>query len=256
MTTLIDLTRYVATVNVPGYLPVSDEVYRFETPEDAWAFLANERDESLTDDGEELTHMWLRHLSGDAEYARPTIVDLGTCVMVDSGTLCGTVIGPTRNHPYGDRSHDLGLAYTVTEDNELLELADHAVRGYCETMLWCGAFDAETGEQLSEAHLDYAPVALSDFSADAQTEIESDVYSFIASNEDDFREFLLRTDEGLESNAASKFGHDFYLTRNGHGAGFWDRGLGDLGDRLTAMSKPYGDMSAYITDGEPIEVQS
>jgi hypothetical protein len=28
-------------------------------------------------------------------------------------------------------------------------------------------------------------------------------------------------------------GIDYYLTRNGHGAGFWDRGLGDLGDRLS-----------------------
>ena len=26
-----------------------------------------------------------------------------------------------------------------------------------------------------------------------------------------------------------KAGHDFWLTRNGHGAGFWDRGLGEVG---------------------------
>jgi hypothetical protein len=25
-------------------------------------------------------------------------------------------------------------------------------------------------------------------------------------------------------------GHDFWLTRNRHGAGFWDRGYGKLGD--------------------------
>ena len=35
-------------------------------------------------------------------------------------------------------------------------------------------------------------------------------------------------------------GHDFCLTRNRHGAGFWDRGLGELGDRLTAASQAYG----------------
>ena len=28
-------------------------------------------------------------------------------------------------------------------------------------------------------------------------------------------------------------GHDLWLTRNGHGCGFWDRGLGDVGLRLT-----------------------
>ena len=30
-------------------------------------------------------------------------------------------------------------------------------------------------------------------------------------------------------------GVDFYLTRNGHGVGFWDRGLGVIGDELTAI---------------------
>lgn len=40
-------------------------------------------------------------------------------------------------------------------------------------------------------------------------------------------------------------GHDFWLTRNGHGAGFWDRGYGELGEQLTAASRPYGDAYCY-----------
>jgi hypothetical protein len=43
-------------------------------------------------------------------------------------------------------------------------------------------------------------------------------------------------------------GHDFWLTRNRHGAGFWDRGLGELGDRLTEASHPYGE--AYLMPGD------
>lgn len=35
-------------------------------------------------------------------------------------------------------------------------------------------------------------------------------------------------------------GHDFWLTRCGHGCGYWDRGLGELGDRLTEAAKGYG----------------
>jgi len=38
---------------------------------------------------------------------------------------------------------------------------------------------------------------------------------------------------------------DFWLTRNGHGAGFWDRGLGDLGKRLSTAAK-YGSLSVYV----------
>ncbi len=40
-------------------------------------------------------------------------------------------------------------------------------------------------------------------------------------------------------------GHDFWLTRNGHGAGFWDRGRKD-GDALTKIAKSYGDAFVSI----------
>ena len=32
-------------------------------------------------------------------------------------------------------------------------------------------------------------------------------------------------------------GHDLYLTIAGHGVGFWDRGLGDLGDKLSEVCR-------------------
>lgn len=35
-------------------------------------------------------------------------------------------------------------------------------------------------------------------------------------------------------------GHDFWLTRNGHGAGFWDGDWPEHGDALTQASKVYG----------------
>lgn len=48
-------------------------------------------------------------------------------------------------------------------------------------------------------------------------------------------------------------GVDFWLTRNGHGAGFWDRGLGDLrtdtvGGRLSRDAKSMGLCDAYLGD--------
>jgi hypothetical protein len=41
--------------------------------------------------------------------------------------------------------------------------------------------------------------------------------------------------------APAQIGHDFWLTRNRHGAGFWDRGLGERGQYLTDASHPYGE---------------
>ncbi len=44
-------------------------------------------------------------------------------------------------------------------------------------------------------------------------------------------------------------GHDFWLTRNGHGSGFWD---GDWTEpaatRLTNASKAFGEMNLYVGD--------
>lgn len=43
-------------------------------------------------------------------------------------------------------------------------------------------------------------------------------------------------------------GHDFWLTRNDHGAGFWDRGLGQVGDDLTELAKAYGEANVWFAD--------
>jgi hypothetical protein len=72
------------------------------------------------------------------------------------------------------------------------------------------------------------------FSAD---EIRADLEDFITGNVADL--------EGLEP---EQVGHDFYLTRNRHGAGFWDRGLGELGDRLADAARVYGTSELYPGD--------
>ena len=46
-------------------------------------------------------------------------------------------------------------------------------------------------------------------------------------------------------------GHDFLLTRNGHGAGFWDRNdclPEEAGERLTAAAEKYGETNVYVGD--------
>lgn len=41
---------------------------------------------------------------------------------------------------------------------------------------------------------------------------------------------------------------DFWLTRNGHGVGFWDRDVGAVGDRLTKACKKFGETYLYVGD--------
>lgn len=51
----------------------------------------------------------------------------------------------------------------------------------------------------------------------------------------------------------AQVGHDFWLTRNRHGAGFWDRGLGEVGRKLTDAAHAYGDAYLYLGDNGYIE---
>lgn len=55
--------------------------------------------------------------------------------------------------------------------------------------------------------------------------------------------------EYLEKFDESHFGHDFWLTRNGHGVGFWDRSLDSNGELLTKWSGVMGGVDLYIGDG-------
>ena len=72
--------------------------------------------------------------------------------------------------------------------------------------------------------------------------------------EEDIAEFLLAHAADVADMKPAQFGHDFILTSNGHGAGFWDSGLGDRGDRLTEACRPYGYTLTVSGDGEGIEL--
>jgi hypothetical protein len=60
--------------------------------------------------------------------------------------------------------------------------------------------------------------------------------------------------EELDKLDAEKCGHDFWLTRNGHGAGFWDRSelkAHDLGERLTKLCKEFPEYN-LLGDGKKV----
>jgi hypothetical protein len=52
----------------------------------------------------------------------------------------------------------------------------------------------------------------------------------------------------LETQTLAQLGHDFWLTRNWHGAGFWDRNLDELGEQLTHLAQAQGMCDAYLGD--------
>lgn len=54
---------------------------------------------------------------------------------------------------------------------------------------------------------------------------------------------------GLYCHDSDDILHNFWLTRNGHGAGFWDGDYEEtLGNRLTKISKTFGEATLYVGD--------
>lgn len=79
----------------------------------------------------------------------------------------------------------------------------------------------------------------------------------------DFIESALEIDPDIfDGWTPGMIGHDFILTTNGHGVGFWDRYYGETdkarnGQILTELCKPFGTISAYLDEEtntiEPLE---
>lgn len=106
---------------------------------------------------------------------------------------------------------------------------DTFTRSYMETALW-----AETD---GNAPLDknYTPA---DFADETLTRIVADCERFQAENAEVLGPFDL-----------ARAGHDFWLTRNRHGAGFWDGDYPDaVGKALTDASHSFGECDLYVGD--------
>jgi hypothetical protein len=89
----------------------------------------------------------------------------------------------------------------------------------------------ENGLDPGEHDFEWSPEALMD--------AQEDCNSF----REQFQELLDQAGDD-EQNA-----HDFWLTRNGHGAGFWDRGYPDeIGDALAEASRKFGEKYTYLGD--------
>lgn len=118
----------------------------------------------------------------------------------------------------------------MTDDSQVPEsYLDAMTQQYVGTALWSSLDDND--EPLDS---NYGP---EDLAPDTLTQMREDCADFAQANWAD----LYDMDPG-------QAGHDFWLTRNRHGAGFWDRGLGAKGERLTEMSKPYGEVYLLICD--------
>lgn len=118
------------------------------------------------------------------------------------------------------------MTNTINID-ELSEL----LKGYAACLLWVAPED-EKGKNLDE-------YGIIDIDEDTLKKMKEEVEEFKEENEDLFLKVNM-SDEQI--------GHDFALTRNHHGTGFWDRGFGQDGNILSERCDKWGEYNLYAGD--------
>lgn len=89
---------------------------------------------------------------------------------------------------------------------------------------------------------------IDDLAPETLARIVKDCTEFLEQN----AEMITGTDCRLNSSGCDKWeqaGYDFWLTRAGHGAGFWDGDWEEpAGSKLTEASNGFGELSLYVGD--------
>lgn len=104
---------------------------------------------------------------------------------------------------------------------------------YMGTAFWADAID--DGEPVSDD---------TEWAAEATERARKDCESFWQANWQDV------------ADDPTQAAHDFWLTRNGHGCGFWDGDWDEpQGSRLTAAAERFGECCVYVGDDGLLHMQ-
>lgn len=132
---------------------------------------------------------------------------------------------------------------------------DQIIDAYLACAFWSGLdwSAVDRGEDNPEPlDLNYGP---DDLAREAYEQLRDEVLDFLGyADADDLN--LWTRELGVE-----QIGHDFCLTRNGHGAGFWDRFYGaddprtEAGERLANAAASFGSSDLYVGDDGKVYVE-
>jgi hypothetical protein len=119
------------------------------------------------------------------------------------------------------------------QHNSMKKTAD-IVDSYLGTALWSSMDDETPMDQ---------EYSISDIAPEDRQRAQADCDSF----------FQKAEAAGLTDQLGDNWPHYFWLTRNGHGAGFWDGDYPkEVGDKLTEIAKSFGSCDMYVGDDQKI----
>jgi hypothetical protein len=134
------------------------------------------------------------------------------------------------------------LDYGSPDAARLFKQLDEFTQGYIEAIFFTDA--SPDSEDLADAKFEeLAPATLVDIIGDCL------LFEFGGPGDWASRTALdLAYDYACVDYDAHRAGTDYWLTRNHHGAGYWDRGLGEIGRELTELAHAAGSRNLYRGD--------
>lgn len=126
---------------------------------------------------------------------------------------------------------------------EIATIVDHALIA----LLWSeGEIYGEDGEPTLDSWDEIYEAS------DATPELRAEIFAAVAwldtadiGEDETHMKYHVAAHDFVERFGLESFGHDMTLTRNHHGAGFWDRCAGDIGDTLTDWAKHLGTLNVF-----------
>lgn len=120
-------------------------------------------------------------------------------------------------------------------------LDDMTISQLFETLIW-------QATNLEGTLLDYLNFDRDDIDPRDQATLIEEFRVFVQSNQDDVHDFMEATGFTIDHVA-----HNYILTRNRHGAGFWDHTDHPSAERLSEACQFQGTIDVYISDDPDAE---
>ena len=122
---------------------------------------------------------------------------------------------------------------------------DKIVNGYLQCALFTGVTD--DGEPLDYIY------SIEDFEDEAVEQAQKTCALFVQENMSDVSALLNPPPPGAENVDNEDIGIDIWFTVGGHGTGFWDRGYGEIGKRLTAYCHKLPERNVFAPESDEYE---
>lgn len=185
---------------------------------------------------------WFALVRLDAVEDRAALEHYGAEWIVIRETSDGSV--PMRFYDGDDAGTKAQEHFALLERGHALweaEITDEQIKEAIDNYLQAALFTATDEKEETLEGYGYA------WSEAAQKLAREEVTDFVIQNAEDCKAFV---DTGRPW---AQVGIDFSLTRNGHGAGFWDRGAGEVGQALTDAAHAWGGTTVYLNDNQELE---